>query len=1397
LSESEPPPTAEAVRKASRLPKAILVVALTVLVLVAGLLATTRYGVLLPQGRLLIEARLDGLKIGRFGRLKIAGLGGDVWRDFTVKRLTIADEKGVWLDAKNIRLTWRYAELFRRRFHADTIRFEELRLIRRPTLTPKGKDRGLPVSFHIDDLQGRVEMTPAFSSTRGVYDLKAGLDVERSGGQSGHVAAASVLHAGDHLDVNFELGKTRPMRIDAEADEARGGAIAGALGLPADQAFVLRVHASGKMSEGRFTAAATSGSSQPLLAAGSWKPGGGVASGRVRLAASRLTADLARRLGPELVFALAGRKAGPSLYALDARLRTANLTADAKGFGDLGKRRAAPDGVRLTLATADLSKVTGGPAKGPAGVRGVWRGDASAWTFAGTGDVAKVALGGYGLERVSGPIALASKDKVLTVKADLDGAGGTGQGWAAALLGAKPAARLEGSRLADGRLLVKSLDVTGAGLKAHASGDRNLLGGLNFKGEAQLSNLAAARPGAGGAVSGRWSAAQAGVDKPWNFTVDAKAAKFASGYAELDRLLGAEPALKAAASLDKGGVVNVAEASLTGAVAKVSTAGVLGPAGKLAFKLDWTADGPFRAGPVEITGHAKGSGAVTGDLGAPRADLLADFDAIDVPRLPLKNAHVTLSFMRQADGSSGLVTLAAESGFGPARAKSAFRFPEGGVDLTDIAVDAAGVKAAGSLALRQSAPSAADLTLSVGRGAFLTTGSVGGTVKIVDGAAGPRASLDLKAENAVLTGAGVAIRQGRLTASGPMSRLPYNVKLEGATRGGAWGLDGQGTFAETRPGYTVSFAGSGQAGGRALRTVEPAIFRFGGPTQSARLRLAATDGGRIDLDGALADGAADVRAQVSQVGLTTLDEDLAGKVDATLTLQGRGEVLTGALDAKLQGARGRGTDAATGLDGTLKARLTDNTLSLDGEASNAQGLKSTTNLVLPVDASAKPFRIAINRVRPMHGRYFAEGEIKPLWDLLIGGERSLSGKVRTQATLSGTLADPRATGEAAVSGGRFEDGATGLVLNDVVIAAAFTNTAVNVTQATGTDGRGGSLSGSGRISLLRDGASSLKLDLKGFRLIDNDLAQASATGQATIDRGADGKVRLAGTLAIDRAEVSAKTSVPSGVVTMDVVERNRPADFRTALAPPPRAGGAVALDVTLKAPRRVFLRGRGLDVELSLDAHVGGTTSVPQLTGVARVVRGDYDFAGKRFEFDPRGTVYLSTRLQEIRLDLTATREDPSLTAVVRISGTAAKPDIALTSTPVLPNDEVLSQVLFGRSASQLSPLEAAQLASALSALAGGGGFDVVGNLRSFARLDRLALGGGDASGVTVSGGKYLTEDIYLEITGGGREGPSAQVEWRFSRNLSVVSRVGGTITSGQTTSQRDARLAVRWRKDY
>ncbi|WP_296599989.1 translocation/assembly module TamB domain-containing protein [Phenylobacterium sp.] len=1381
------------VLKRPALPKAITAVALSLLVLLVGALAVGRYGVLLPQVRLLIEARTDGLKLGRIGRLKVEGLSGDIWRDARVRRLTIRDEKGVWLEANNVHITWRYLELLRRRFDADLIEAQSVRVIRRPTLAPKGKDRGLPVSFHIDEARTRLVLEPAFSSTRGVYDLGFDLDMERKGGRRGKVQAASVLHPGDRLHLDFAFGAAGPMRIVADAVEAKGGALAGAAGLPHDQPFRLAIRADGTVSTGQFSATATSGRLTPLYARGQWTPQGGQAGGRVLLVASSLTAPYAERVGRDVVFGIAGRKARPGAYALDARLKSNAVTLRAWGEGDLGKRALAPSGMRLDAQTASLNKLLGGgPGLGATRVTGLVTGQAAAWTFRGNADVADVTLGSYVLARVAGPVEVARGKTGLAVKAKAQGGGGRGEGFAAALLGGAPVAELDGERLSNGQLLLRRLDLTGRGLKVQASGDRSLLGAVNFKGKANISNLQAARLGANGAASLDVQASQAGSGAPWTFTLDARGDRFAVGLAELDRLLGGKPRLQAQANW-QAGRLSVAKASLAGASLDANAAGVMEADRSLAFKADWTATGPVRAGPVEITGRIEGTGDATGTLSAPRLDLVADLEQVDVPRLPLKDAKLAITFQRQADGSNGTAAITAGSEYGPARAKADFRFPRGGVDLSDLFLDAGGVKASGTLSLRSSSPSAADLRLEIVHGAFLDAGRVTGTAKVVDGAGGARADLSLRAEAVRARNSAITIQSARLEADGPLARLPYTVQARGASGQGAWTVDGRGALSDSDAGYELAFDGRGALGKRNLQTTETASFRFGGAERSARVRLAASDGGKLDFDGLLRDGVANVRARAQDLGLNLFNADLDGRVNATLALQGQGDRLQGNLDAQLADARGRGTPVAQGMDGSLTARLADSSVALEMATANEQGLKANASFVLPAEASASPFRVAIARQRPMRGHFFAAGEVRPLWELLVGGERSLSGFVRTEASVSGTLADPRASGNVTVDKGRFDDGGTGLSLREVTVRAAFTEDDIDVTEASGVDGKGGQVSGRGRMSLLREGASSFRLDLRNFRLIDNETATASATGRAVINRAADGKVKLSGDLTIDRADVAADPPTPSGVVAMDVREINRPDDLPAVLPATAKRGQGWTLDVNLRAPRRVFLRGRGLDVELSLDAHVGGTTSRPDLSGTAHVVRGDYDFAGKRFEFDDRSVVYLSTRPANIRLQLDATREDPSLTVTVRIRGTAERPEITLVSSPSLPNDEVLSKVLFERSASQLSPVEAAQLASALSALAGGGGFDVIGNLRNFAGLDRLAFGGDDQSGVTVSGGKYLTDDVYLELTGGGREGPSAQVEWRIRKNLSILSR----LTSQNAGTGTGNRVAVRWRKDY
>jgi translocation and assembly module TamB len=127
-------PAEKAKRKRTRLELAAFIGGMVV----AGLLALTliltvggRMYLVSDSGRELITSFVAGKKISRYGRINVEGLQGDLFKDFRLKRVTVTDEKGVWLEATDVRVDWSYWPLLARRFHATEITARQIRLIRR------------------------------------------------------------------------------------------------------------------------------------------------------------------------------------------------------------------------------------------------------------------------------------------------------------------------------------------------------------------------------------------------------------------------------------------------------------------------------------------------------------------------------------------------------------------------------------------------------------------------------------------------------------------------------------------------------------------------------------------------------------------------------------------------------------------------------------------------------------------------------------------------------------------------------------------------------------------------------------------------------------------------------------------------------------------------------------------------------------------------------------------------------------------------------------------------------------------------------------------------------------------------------------------------------------------
>ena len=1381
-----------------------LLLSLLLLAVVAAL--GVRFGALTPAGRRAVLAIANSVHAGPAGRIQAEGLEGDPFGRFRLRRLRIVDARGAWLDARDVRADWRLLELLGRRFHARSLSVGDLFVPRAPVLEPRPPrpPEDLPVAVRLDAVTARVRTGAALTVAAGDWDARGFLDLLRDKRAASRLEAASRIHPGDRLRFDFDLKELEHLRLAADATEAAGGALAGGLGLPADRLFALHAVLNTDSRGGRVDVQSRSGATTPLRAVGRWSRAGADVDAVAALAASRHTAGYVPRIGPEARLRLHATPRG-KLYDVQAVLEGAFARATARGPFDSGRRRV--EGMAVEARVDDLSTWFKPPKIGPTHAVGIARGGWEDLRIETRVVAERLDELDLRIARMEGTAVVShGRGDEWRVVTDATGSAVGGLGLLPPLLGPRPVTHVDLSRLADGRVLFRALNVAGRYIRLDAEGAITLLGDLSFKGRFSAPDLRGARPGSHGAIDATFAAASKKGSDFWTLTGEGRGAAFATGLGELDRLLGAAPRLIARGSWTPAGF-RLDRADLTGAAANASAAGTFSTQKVMDFAVDWRARGPFTVGPLEIAGAMTGDGKVTGPLAQPRADLHARLQTLDLGRLQVTPAALDLAFISDgAGGLDGSVAVNGPSSYGPATARARFSFAPRGVDLRDVAADAGGVRLAGALALRYGEPSTADLTLAAGPGAFLARGRLAGTARIAAAAAGAapggaRAVLRLDGRDLQLPGGGWSLRTLQLSADGPIDRLPFRVEAD-AAEPISWRWAGSGLLAKAGSARELSLDGAGRVRGAPVRTLETARLRFGPDELSARLRLALA-GGRLSLDGRQAGETLDAQAELAGVGLGAFNEDYVGEVTGRLALNGRGRALGGRFDAALKGARTRDATADLALDAAVRGELASGRLRLNATATNAQGLKADGRLDLPAEAAAKPFRVAVERTRPFTGELAVDGELRPLWDLFLGGERTVSGKLTARASLAGTLADPKVTGGAQLAGGAVTDTGVGLTLKNLEGSAEFGRNLVTVRRFAGDDGKGGTLAGEGSVSLARDGGSTLRLDVRRFHLFDNEYGRATTSGQVTVTRDASGRAKLVGRLGVDRADITAKAPATAGVVAMDVIELNAPArpGAEPAAGPTRRASAtAVGLDVTIQAPRGLFVRGRGLDVELSLDAHVGGTTAAPDLSGTARVVRGSYDFSGKRFDFNEFGAIRLAAKPELIRLDLTAERNENGLDARVRVTGTAANPVISLTSIPVLPQDEILSRVLFGVSASQLSPFEAAQLASAVAALATGGGLDVLGSLRQFAGLDRLALGGGP-SGATISGGKYLTNDVYLELTGAGngrgesqtqnlqtgRTGSSATLEWRVRRNLSLL---------GQVWTGGASRLSVRFRQN-
>jgi translocation and assembly module TamB len=233
-------------------------------------------------------------------------------------------------------------------------------------------------------------------------------------------------------------------------------------------------------------------------------------------------------------------------------------------------------------------------------------------------------------------------------------------------------------------------------------------------------------------------------------------------------------------------------------------------------------------------------------------------------------------------------------------------------------------------------------------------------------------------------------------------------------------------------------------------------------------------------------------------------------------------------------------------------------------------------------------------------------------------------------------------------------------------------------------------------------------------------------------------------------------------------------------------------NLNIKADRRLLVTGMGINSEWQADVRLRGGATTPELFGRVQLVRGDYDFAGKRFQLTRGDIRFVGAFPPDPIIAVTAENTGNGFTAFLNVEGTAQRPQIKFSSVPALPEDEVLSRVLFGSNVTDLSAPEAIQLAGALASLRGSGGrFNLIGAVGKGLGIDRLRILPADVvtgRRTTVAAGQYVGRNVYVELATDAQGYTATSIEIGLTRTLSVLSQVA---TLGGTSG------SVRWKKDY
>ncbi|MEW2919172.1 translocation/assembly module TamB domain-containing protein [Ruegeria sp. ANG10] len=225
-----------------------------------------------------------------------------------------------------------------------------------------------------------------------------------------------------------------------------------------------------------------------------------------------------------------------------------------------------------------------------------------------------------------------------------------------------------------------------------------------------------------------------------------------------------------------------------------------------------------------------------------------------------------------------------------------------------------------------------------------------------------------------------------------------------------------------------------------------------------------------------------------------------------------------------------------------------------------------------------------------------------------------------------------------------------------------------------------------------------------------------------------------------------------------------------------KSDSRIALDVSLLAPKAVFVRGRGVNAELGGRLNIGGTTAAVIPSGQIELIRGNFDILGRRLALT-KGIVTLQGDLTPY-IEFASSTSTSDGTATIEIAGPLDAPEVDVYSDPERPAEEALAMLLFGNRFSEISPFVIAQMAASLAQLSGAGG-DATKGLRDSTGVDTVDIGASEGGAGRLGAGAYLSDNLYTDFTVNTEGDTEVNLNLDVSDNFTVRGSVDGRGETG------------------